>query len=447
MRVGFMSITIMVILFFVATPVCYGIIIVPDDAPTIQTALNNALSGETVYVKPGVYKEFLTMYISKEYYLVGEDRYTTIIDGNFTGIPLQINTNHNVTVENLTIQNSSTDGILATVPNPNQLNICNCLVTNNNDNGISIYDTPNYYGIQNCEITYNKSKGIYSLEWSWGEIMDSYIAYNVCAIALDNYDYADIHNNIIEYNSPGYCAVLYTNFSAEINVYNNIIRYNNSDYDGIIYVFAAPATFTNNFFYRNSSKGSLGNIVGMTDVINNTILENTCTLGGGGIVFNGFSIINNIIAFNSNYGIFGGPSCSGEIQNNNIFGNIPAEIHCSTKDYNDIDEFNVDWINAMENISCDTMFISSGDYHITETSCVIDKGTSYLAPTTDLEGDSRPFGAGYDIGADEFTKHFIPVDKLTIIAVLVIFLGCILQILLLTNEGYYENDKKFSNHF
>ncbi|OGL45692.1 MAG: hypothetical protein A2161_08645 [Candidatus Schekmanbacteria bacterium RBG_13_48_7] len=440
MRMGFICIMITGVLFFVMTSVCYALIVVPDDISTIQAALNTALSGETVYVKPGVYKEFLTMYISKEYHLVGEDRDTTIIDGNLTGIPLQINTNKNVTVESLTLQNSSADGILATLPS--QFEICNCLVTNNNDNGISINHLN--YNIQYCEITHNKSKGIYSLEWSSGEIQDSYIGYNVCAIALDNFNWADIHNNIIEYNSPGSCSVLYTLNSFDINVYNNIIRYNNSDYAGIIYVSGSGATFTNNFFYRNSSKGSLGNIVGMTYVINNTIIENTCTLGGGGIVVYCGEIINNIIAFNSNYGIFF-DSSAHEVQNNNIFGNIPAEIHDLTKDYDDIDEFNREH-GAIGNISCDTMFISSGDYHITETSCVVDKGTSYLAPATDLEGDSRPFGAGYDIGADEFIKTFVPVDEPTIIAVLFIFLGYIVQRLLLTNEGRYENDKRGSNN-
>ncbi|OGL41256.1 MAG: hypothetical protein A2161_22485, partial [Candidatus Schekmanbacteria bacterium RBG_13_48_7] len=396
-------IMITVVLFLVMTSVCYALIVVPDDSSTVQAALNNALSGETVYVKSGVYNEFLTMYISKEYRLVGEDRNTTIIDGNFTGIPLQISTNHNVTVENLIIQNSSADGILATVSDFKRLNICNCEITNNNNHGINLYDITGYYIIQNCEITHNISKGIYSLEWSFGEIRDSYIAYNDGAIVLDNYNGAEIYNNIIEYNiTPGLCPVLYTQDTFDINIHNNIIRYNHSDGAGIISFVSAfgSATFTNNFFYKNSSRGSMGNIVGMSDIINNTIIENTCTLGGGGIVFNGWSIINNIIAFNSNYGIFGDPKCSGEIQNNNIFGNLPAEIHCSTKDYDNIDEFNSDWISAMENISCDTMFITSGDYHITETSCVVDKGTSYLAPATDLDGDSRPFDAGYDIGAD-----------------------------------------------
>lgn len=51
-----------------------------------------------------------------------------------------------------------------------------------------------------------------------------------------------------------------------------------------------------------------------------------------------------------------------------------------------------------------------GDYHLTEGSPVIGQGTSqvasgsdiYDAPHTDYDGDARPTGTGYDIGADQF---------------------------------------------
>jgi hypothetical protein len=44
-----------------------------------------------------------------------------------------------------------------------------------------------------------------------------------------------------------------------------------------------------------------------------------------------------------------------------------------------------------------------GDYHLLPGSPCIDAGTSENAPATDFEGDARPQGAGYDIGADERT--------------------------------------------
>lgn len=41
------------------------------------------------------------------------------------------------------------------------------------------------------------------------------------------------------------------------------------------------------------------------------------------------------------------------------------------------------------------------DYHLAATSPAVDHGTSSNAPNTDLEGNSRPAGSGYDIGAYE----------------------------------------------
>ncbi len=45
-----------------------------------------------------------------------------------------------------------------------------------------------------------------------------------------------------------------------------------------------------------------------------------------------------------------------------------------------------------------------GDYHLRPGSPAIDRGTSLDAPGTDFDGNRRPQGGGYDIGAYEFVK-------------------------------------------
>jgi len=50
-----------------------------------------------------------------------------------------------------------------------------------------------------------------------------------------------------------------------------------------------------------------------------------------------------------------------------------------------------------------------GDYHIGPGSAAIDAGVD-AGVTTDIDGDPRPVGAGYDIGADEFmSRTYLPL--------------------------------------
>jgi hypothetical protein len=50
------------------------------------------------------------------------------------------------------------------------------------------------------------------------------------------------------------------------------------------------------------------------------------------------------------------------------------------------------------------VFVDTGtqNFHLKTGAPVIDQGTSLFAPTLDIEGNSRPRGSGYDIGAYEY---------------------------------------------
>jgi parallel beta-helix repeat protein len=80
-------------------------IIVPDDYLTIQEAINYASEGSMVYVKQGTYYENLD--VEKSLSIVGENRLTTIIDGNRGG-PIILIKHDRVNITNLTIQNGGT---------------------------------------------------------------------------------------------------------------------------------------------------------------------------------------------------------------------------------------------------------------------------------------------------------------------------------------------------
>ena len=54
------------------------------------------------------------------------------------------------------------------------------------------------------------------------------------------------------------------------------------------------------------------------------------------------------------------------------------------------------------------LFVGANDYHLSATSPAIDAGSSLGAPNVDIEGNGRPFGPAYDIGAYEFGSAYPP---------------------------------------
>jgi hypothetical protein len=54
--------------------------------------------------------------------------------------------------------------------------------------------------------------------------------------------------------------------------------------------------------------------------------------------------------------------------------------------------------------------LAGNDYHLASTSPAIDAGTAFQAPAFDLDGQQRPIGAAFDIGAFEWAAALAPGD-------------------------------------
>jgi parallel beta-helix repeat protein len=78
-------------------------IIVPDNYPKIQEAINNAEEGDTVFVRNGTYPE--NVVVNKTVVLVGESKESTIINDSQAGSVVTVNAS-NVEVSGFTIMNS-----------------------------------------------------------------------------------------------------------------------------------------------------------------------------------------------------------------------------------------------------------------------------------------------------------------------------------------------------
>jgi pectin methylesterase-like acyl-CoA thioesterase len=72
----------------------------PGNYTAIQDAIDDATEGDTVYVFSGTYKENIEL--DKRLSLIGEDKTTTIIDGNQEGCTINL-ASENTSVENFTI--------------------------------------------------------------------------------------------------------------------------------------------------------------------------------------------------------------------------------------------------------------------------------------------------------------------------------------------------------
>ena len=72
----------------------------PGNYTTIQKAINEAADGDTIYVFSGTYPENIEL--GKSLSLLGEDKYTTIIDGKQEGCTINLSS-ENANIENFTI--------------------------------------------------------------------------------------------------------------------------------------------------------------------------------------------------------------------------------------------------------------------------------------------------------------------------------------------------------
>ena len=163
-------------------------------ATTINEALSKAKVGDTIWVKPGIYKEHINL--SSGITLISSELFKAVIDGKGRGDVVKIS--YNASIIGFEIKNGNV-GVIAKGPGTS---IQKCKIYKNRISGIIC--TGNLPIIENNIIVYNEGSGIQAVDIISGSssINHNTIAYNRNnGIIINGSTTISIENNIIVSNS------------------------------------------------------------------------------------------------------------------------------------------------------------------------------------------------------------------------------------------------------
>lgn len=216
---------------------------------SIQEAIDSASNNDIIYVSKGIYFENID--IKKPLELIGEDKNTTFINGNNSGIVINISAD-NVIIRNFTIMN------------------CGSFIEDESNAGVKI--SSSYNSILNCNISSNNNYGLYL------------------------YGIPDINNNIINYNIfDNNKYGIFTFYAKNNNFYANTFT-NNYEYGIYIDASSNDNVVSDNTFIDNNYairiKGSTINTIINNQIINNMHGLYFCCGAKSNIAYNNVFIDN-----------------------------------------------------------------------------------------------------------------------------------------------------------
>jgi nitrous oxidase accessory protein len=237
-------------------------IVVPDDYPTIQLAVDAANVGDTVFVRNGTY--FENVIISKALTVIGEYNSSTIVDGSNLGPVFTVSGSY-VRVANFTIQNSGTaypnSGIRALESSRWCVFSDNIIV----NNFIGVLLSSSYADILEENQILNAQYGVYFLNAGGNRVTDNTISNNYQGFVMFSSPSNIIVGNTVQNNTVGMSisacsgnAIYYNNFNNRYqtifypNIYPNI--WDNG--------YPAGGNYWNDYHGRDVYRGPYQNVTG-----------------------------------------------------------------------------------------------------------------------------------------------------------------------------------------
>jgi parallel beta-helix repeat protein len=321
-----------------------GTIIVDDDGgawanyTAIQDAIDNATSGDLIYVYEGLYNESLN--VDVYVHLIGNGSDVTTIDAQGSGDTIYVGAGHvNITGFNITGSGtvSSDSGIEI---DSNYVTVTECDITGNGNYGLYV-NRQDGNVLTGLRCSYNENHGLHLERSGYNDIMNNNCSNNGGeGIYLRfNSMYNDIMNNTCSFNDNG----IYLWFTSENNTLENNTCTNNN-LNGI-YI----AHSDNNIILNNTATD---NHVGINTSVSSIqdMMWNNCSHNGIGIELTSTyycNITNNTISYNTLYGISLISSDYVNITYNEIFGNGDYGIYLgSDADFNSVHHNNIAWNNG-----------------------------------------------------------------------------------------------------
>jgi parallel beta-helix repeat protein len=223
--------------------------------PSIQEAINSANEGDTVFVSSGLYVEHLT--VNKSLTLIGENEYSTIIDGTDDGTIFYV-TASNVSISDFTIQycGCSCQGYCGIDVEGNQQNVN---ITNNNlaSNGYGIkLDQTQMVLISNNTITGpNRDWSILVSNSSTVLMLKNNVTGNLNGIEIENCSDTIVSGNTVLNSFTG----IFVSNSNNDTFFGNTLS-SNKNYG--IYVRQS----SNNTIFHNSFLGNTRHVLNFNSV-------------------------------------------------------------------------------------------------------------------------------------------------------------------------------------
>jgi hypothetical protein len=238
---------------------------VPADRPTVQAAVDSAQPGDLILIAPGVYKEDINV-TTENLTIRGEERNTTILDGEFTrenGVRV-LNAN-GVAIENLSARNFTGNGFFWTG------------VTGYRGSYLTTSRTGNY--------------GVYAFDSYKGQFDHLYTSGSPDAGVYIGQCYrceAVITDSTSEYNGLGYSG---TNSGGDLYIVNSTFRFNRA---GIV-----PNSGTYELCYPERETTIAGNLVYSNNQADTPAIDVALLAMGNGILVAGGR--DNLVTHNRVY--------------------------------------------------------------------------------------------------------------------------------------------------